>query len=234
MTSIKDINFYLTPEHKCSYLEGRQAAALFADPNHDIDTSLYTAFSALGFRRSGQQIYRPHCQRCSACIAARVPVSSFKPNRSQRRVMKRNAELRVTTKPPALTDEYFNLFATYINERHADGDMHPASREQFDNYLVNGRPEASFHEFRADGRLLAVAVADQLDDALSAIYTFYDPASSQRALGIYAVLWLIEEAKRLELDYLYLGYWIKQCPKMSYKLDYRPVELLVNGTWTRA
>ena len=234
MTALNEINFYLTPEHDCSYLEGKQASTLFADPLADIDTALYSRLSAAGFRRSGAQIYRPHCQTCNACIAARVPVASFRPRRSQKRVMQRNRDLVVTERAPAMSDEYFGIFERYINDRHAGGDMHPASREQFDSFLVAGRSEARFHEFRADGTLLAVAVADRLDDGLSAIYTFFEPAAQQRALGVYAILWLIEEAKRQGLAHLYLGYWIKECPKMSYKLDYRPVELLVNGAWTSA
>ena len=130
-----------------------------------------------------------------------------------------------------MQEEYFKLYDQYISERHSDGDMYPASEDQFQSFLVEGREEASFYEFRAQGKLLAVAVADRLDNGISAIYTFFDPQESRRSLGSFAVLWLIEEAVRLELDHLYLGYWIKQCQKMSYKTDYKPLETFVNNHW---
>jgi arginine-tRNA-protein transferase len=110
--------------------------------------------------------------------------------------------------------------------------MYPASEEQFQSFLVEGRVEASFYEFRAQGKLLALAVVDHLDDSLSAIYTFFEPAEGRRSLGSFAVLWLIEEAIRLDLTHLYLGYWIKQCQKMSYKMDYKPLEVFVKDQWT--
>ena len=145
--------------------------------------------------------------------------------------MKLNEDITVTRQAPELTEEYFSLYDAYISARHSDGDMYPASRDQFQSFLVEGRPEASFYEFRTSEKLLAVAVADELNDGLSAIYTFFDPDEENRALGVFAVLWLIAETGKIGLDYLYLGYWIKQCQKMSYKMDYKPIELYVNGQW---
>lgn len=132
---------------------------------------------------------------------------------------------------PAVTDEGFDLYRRYINERHSDGDMYPADINQFESFLVDGREEASFYEFRAQEQLLAIAVADELVNGLSAIYTFFDPLATDRSLGVYAILWLIEETRRLGKRDLYLGYWIKECQKMSYKMDYKPIELLINNQW---
>lgn len=132
---------------------------------------------------------------------------------------------------PAVTGEGFDLYRRYINERHSDGDMYPADINQFESFLVDGREEASFYEFRAREQLLAIAVADELDNGLSAIYTFFDPLATDRSLGVYAILWLIEETRRLGKRDLYLGYWIKECQKMSYKMDYKPIELLINNQW---
>ncbi len=141
--------------------------------------------------------------------------------------------MEVAKKAPAATTEYFDLYRRYINERHADGDMHPADLRQYESsFLVNGRQEAAFYEFRVRGKLLAIAVADELDNALSAIYTFFDPDASERSPGVYAVLWLIQETARLGRDHLYLGYWIKECQKMSYKMDYKPIEVLFKDHWT--
>ncbi len=233
MNSLSDLRFFTTPAHECSYLDDRQAITLFADPLAPIDKNLYSSLSAVGFRRSGTSIYRPYCQSCTACIPVRIPVARFSPRRSQKRVTRANADLQVLKKQPTFTSEYFNIYARYINERHADGDMYPATQDQFQSFLVDARPETSFYEFRDANRLLAVAVADELNDGLSAIYTFFDPDERHRALGVHAILWLIGEARRRNLSYLYLGYWIKQCQKMNYKMDYKPIELYVNNEWAR-
>lgn len=231
MTSLSELKFFMTPEHECSYLPDEQAITLFADPLTTIDTALYSSLSAVGFRRSGSHIYRPYCENCSACIPVRIPAAEFTHKRRHQRVWKKNRNVTVSNKPPLLTDEYFELYDRYIKQRHADGDMYPAEPKQFQSFLVDGREEAVFYEFREDGKLLAVAVADILLDGISAIYTFFDPDDRERSLGVFAVLWLIQETRRLSLDHLYLGYWIKDCQKMNYKTDYKPIEFYVNNHW---
>tara|TARA_B100000676_G_C17851495_1_gene718350 strand:+ start:186 stop:902 length:717 start_codon:yes stop_codon:yes gene_type:complete len=231
MTSLSELRFFATPPHACSYIEDQQATTIFADPAATIDTTLYSALSAVGFRRSGNHIYRPRCQTCNACVSVRIPVGSFRMDRRQRRIWKRNLDLTLTRRPPALTTEYYDLYERYIVGRHADGDMYPPEVEQFRSFLVDGRAEAAFYEFRDAGRLVSVAVADQLDDGLSAIYTFFDPDDSKRSLGVQAVLSLVDLTRQLGLPNLYLGYWIKQCAKMNYKTDYQPLELFVNNRW---
>lgn len=231
MTSLSELRFFTTPAHDCSYLEGKQAITLFADPLARINKDLYSSLSAVGFRRSGSHIYRPYCQSCSACIPVRIPVSQFNMKRRFRRIIKRNGDIVVNQCAPELSEEYFDLYNRYITRRHPDGDMYPPSRDQFQSFLVEGRPEARFFEFRGPEKLLAVAVADELNDGLSAIYSFFDPDEEPRAPGVFAILWLIEETRRKELAHLYLGYWIKQCAKMNYKMDYKPIELYVNNNW---
>ncbi len=232
MTSLSELRFFTTPAHDCSYLEGQEAITLFADPLAKIDTKLYSALSEVGFRRSGNHIYRPYCQSCSACIPVRVPVARFARARRHRRIWNRNDDLTVTRMAPVLTDENFALYERYINTRHADGDMYPADLDQFRSFLVEGRPEAVFFEFRdSEGTLVAVSVVDELVDGLSAIYTFFDPDDTRRSLGVFAVLWLIEFGRREQFSHVYLGYWIKQCQKMSYKTDYKPLEMFVNNHW---
>jgi len=231
MTSLSELRFFTTPAHDCSYLDDRQAITLFVDPLARIDTDMYSSLSALGFRRSGNHIYRPYCQTCTACIPVRIPVAKFQPKRRHNRVLHKNDDVVINQITPSVSDEYFDLYKRYIDVRHADGDMYPAEIEQFESFLVDGRPEAIFFEFREQGDLLAIAVADKLNDGLSAIYTFFDPEKEDRSPGVLAVLHLIRETQRLKLDYLYLGYWIKQCHKMNYKMDYKPIELYVNNHW---
>jgi arginine-tRNA-protein transferase len=164
-------------------------------------------------------------------VPARIPVAQFVPDRNQKRILKRNADLTVTAANPRFSEEYFDLYQRYIEQRHADGDMFPPSRDQFSTFLVRELPFSRFYEFRLDGRLLAVAVTDLLPNGLSAVYTFYEPDEERRSLGRFAILWQISEARRLELEAVYLGYWIKNCKKMNYKTQYRPIELLINQRW---
>ncbi|MBF7731483.1 arginyltransferase [Pseudomonas sp. N040] len=232
MTELAHLKFYATQPHPCSYLPGEQATTLFLDPSQPMDVDIYAQLSTLGFRRSGDHLYRPHCQNCQACVPARIPVERFTANRQQRKILKRNADLTVRVVKPLFSEDHYSLYLRYIEARHADGDMYPPSREQFSTFLLSELPFARFIEFRLAGQLLAVAVTDVLPNGLSAVYTFFDPAHEQRSLGRYAILWQIGEAARLGLHALYLGYWIKNCRKMSYKTQYRPLELLVNQRWT--
>lgn len=233
MTDLAHLKFYATQPHDCSYLEQEQAATLFLDPQQEVDEQTYAQLSELGFRRSGAHLYRPHCPQCNACVPARIPVESFSPNRQQKRIYKRNADLQVTTAAPRITDEIYLLYSRYINARHADGDMYPPSREQFASFLVNNSRFCRFNEFRLDGRLLAVAVTDRLSNGLSAVYSFFDPDESRHSLGRHAILWQIAHARSLGLPALYLGYWIRNCRKMNYKTEYRPLEMLVQQRWIR-
>lgn len=234
MTSLKTLIFYATPEHPCSYLPNRKATTLFVDPRVDVDQSLYSQLTQQGFRRSGAHYYRPHCRDCQACIPVRIPVARFQPDRAQRRVTKTHADLMVERVPVRYSDEYYQLYERYIHGRHSDGDMYPPSRRQFTSFLIEGNANGFFMETRdREGRLKSLAAIDTLRDGLSAVYTLYDPADAQRSYGSHAILWQIQEAKRQQLPYVYLGYLIDSCRKMSYKARFQPLERLRNGQWVQ-
>jgi len=232
MDSSTKLKLFSTPAHTCSYLPEKQATTIFVDPLAKIDKNLYSRLSLAGFRRSGAQIYRPYCKTCTACIPVRIPVNRFSDKRKHRRTRKANESLIVTKHRPKFTQEYFSLYEKYITERHSDGDMYPPSPSQFKSFLVDARPETSFYEFRESGQLLAIAVADEIENGLSAIYTFFDTCVSNKALGVFAILWLVDEARKQKLEFLYLGYWIKESPKMNYKSEYKPIEFYVNNKWS--
>ena len=230
-SSLRDLKVYTTYPHSCSYLEDQEATTLFVDPRTPVDARLYSQLSVLGFRRSGSHLYRPHCAKCNACIPARVPVTKFKPSRSQRRAWNRNQDISVTKLDHIATDEYFELYQRYIEARHHDGDMFPPLRDQYESFLSNEWGVTEYYRMELGGNVAGIAVVDRLQDGLSAIYTFFEPSLEQRSLGTYAVLWQLQKAEQENLDYLYLGYWIKQCQKMSYKIKFRPLELYINGRW---
>lgn len=231
-SSMRDLKVYTTYPHSCSYLEDQEATTLFVDPRQSVDKKLYSKLSVLGFRRSGNHIYRPHCSHCDACIPARIPVADFAMSRGQRRVWKRNRDLLVAGSEDILDDEAFELYHRYICLRHADGDMYPPDREQYEAFLNGVWDCTRYYRFYARDSLIAVAVVDELEDGLSAIYTFFEPDESRRSLGSHAILWQVEQAREQGLEYVYLGYWIKNCRKMAYKSEYRPLELYVNSRWT--
>jgi arginine-tRNA-protein transferase len=231
VTVLSNLKVFATHPHTCSYLPEQQATTLFIDPAAEINAPIYSQLSEMGFRRSGPHLYRPHCARCNACVPARIPVEQFRPNRQQRRIWQRNQDLVVVDRARLEGDEYYALYAKYIEGRHRDGDMYPPNHQQFESFLTREWDITQYHCFYLQETLVAVAVADVMDNGLSAIYTFYDPQQQARSLGVYAILWQISKARSMELPAVYLGYWIKQCRKMAYKINYRPIELLINGRW---
>lgn len=231
-SSLRDLKVYTTYPHSCSYLRDQEATTLFVDPRQPVDQKLYSKLSVMGFRRSGNHIYRPHCTHCNACTPARIPIDGFEPRRGQKRIWQRNQDLRVINTDDIDDDAAFDLYHRYISLRHSDGDMYPPEREQYQAFLNSVWDCTRYFRFYDKGRLIAVAVVDKLEDGLSAIYTFFDPQADKRSLGVYAILWEVEQAREMGLDYLYLGYWIRDCQKMSYKADYRPLQVYVNSRWT--
>lgn len=231
MSNLRTLVFFATPPHDCSYLPDREATTMFVDPRARVDKKLYSQLTALGFRRSGSHYYRPHCEQCNACVPVRLKVDQFRPDRSQRRVLKKNADLQCHLVPAAFSEHYYQLYADYIEQRHKGGDMYPPTREQFTSFLVEGAIDSWFLEIHQEDRLIGLAALDLLDDGLSAIYTVFAPDMDDRSLGTYAILWQIEEACRRGLPHLYLGYWIKQCRKMNYKTRFRPIEALQDDQW---
>lgn len=231
MTDLNHLLFFTTPEHPCSYLPDQQSTTLFVDPKAIITHDQYSQLSQLGFRRSGKHFYRPYCEHCQACTPIRVNTELFTATKSQKRILKKNSLVRTQILSADFHEDHYLLYEKYLHSRHADGDMYPPSRSQYRSFLVDAHSCSQFIEFSLNGQLCAVAVSDKLNDGLSAIYTFYDPAYTALSLGTYAVLWQIEAARKKNLPYLYLGYFIKDCRKMAYKNQFSPFEARINDQW---
>lgn len=232
----RHLALYLTGEHACSYLPGRVARTLFVDPTAQIDSATYQVLVDQGFRRSGSHVYRPACRGCSACVPVRVPVADFVPDRSQRRNWRRNRNALTWIDVPAAFDPtHFQLYRRYLRARHAEGSMaDDASEESYRRFLVERWGGSTrFIELRQGEALVGLAVTDVLERGLSAVYTFFDPIHSKRSPGTFAILTQIEAARRLGLTYLYLGYWLRDSPKMQYKERFRPIEAWDGERWLR-
>ncbi len=229
--SSDDLTLWMTPQFECGYFAERISVNLLVDPAAPLDPVRYGTLLDLGFRRSGAQVYRPHCPGCQDCVATRIPVDRFLPSRAQRRCERRNADLDVVLQGPGFREEHFDLYLRYQASRHPDSPMAEPDPQGYTSFLFAPWAETWMVELRDGGQLLAVAVCDRVPAGLSALYTFFDPAESARGLGTYALLWQIAQVRRLGGRYVYPGYWIARHPKMAYKRRFRPLEIFQGGRW---
>ena len=225
------LKFHITRPYPCGYLPERQACSEVVASECVIDTKVYGKLMQAGFRRSGQYIYRPNCAQCHACISARVNVNTFVATRSQRRSWKKHCHL--TTRQQALHFklEHYALYQGYQAKRHEGSDIDEDGREQYQNFLLKSNVNSKLIEFYEADQLRMVSIIDELPDGLSSVYTFFDPSVTYASFGTYNILWQIKFCQELGLAYLYLGYWIKENRKMSYKANFQPLEVLIDGQW---
>lgn len=238
--------FYLTAETPCPYLEGKMERKVFThllDADADAINSMLTT---AGFRRSQTIAYKPACDGCSACVSVRIPVDAFELTTSYRRILRKNRDLVRIPREPMATEPQFELLHKYLNQRHANGGMSDMDDEDFAamveettvstllfEYWTKPDPDDDAAEPLGRDRLVATALTDVIDDGLSMVYSFFDPQEHARSLGSYMILDHVAKARELGLPYVYLGYWIEGCRKMSYKARYRPLEALTMEGWMR-
>ncbi len=230
--------FYVTAPQPCPYLEGPEERKLFTALQGDQAVRLSDALSKQGFRRSQNVLYRPSCSACNACYSARIRVADFKPSRSHRRVLKRNAHLTREASTPWATEEQYQLFTSYLAARHPDGGMADMDVFEF-AAMIEETPVRSrvieYYRDRNDGsgqrELSALCLTDLLDDGVSMVYSFFSPDSQQNSPGTYIILDHIEIARKAGLPYVYLGYWVPGSAKMDYKVNFAPVEIYKQGRW---
>lgn len=230
--SARPLPIYLGEPHACAYLPDRTAIDAFTIANDGrISSAGYERLMNLGFRRSGMIVYRPVCEDCSECVPIRVPIREFTPSKSQRRVVRRNGDVRVEIGRPGCDDAHYDLYCCYQRHRHPD---RVDSRDAFSRFLVESPIQTLEFAFFAADRLIGVSIVDLCPLSLSSVYFYYDPGEAARSLGVFSGLCEIEECRRRGLPYWYLGYFIRGCAKMEYKARFRPAELLgVDGAWRR-
>ena len=236
--------FYLTAPSPCPYLPGQEERKVFTHLVGERAAELNNILTQGGFRRSQSIAYRPACETCRACVSVRVIAAEFAPTAGMRRVSERNRDVIAEMRGPTPTSEQYSVFRTYLDTRHRDGGMADMTVLDYAMMVEDSHVDTRIVEYRlrgpnsaitgkGDGPLIAVALTDVLRDGLSMVYSFFDPDFSNRSLGTLMILDHIARARRMGLDYVYLGYWVPRSRKMDYKGGFLPQERLAPNGWSR-
>ncbi len=232
--------FFVTSPSPCPYLAGKSERKVFTELTGAHAGELNDALSKIGFRRSQGVAYRPSCLDCSACVSVRVVTQIFKPNATQRKLLRKNADIEITACRPWSTQEQFDLLRHYLDARHPAGGMVGMDDVDYADMVEQTSVNSFVIEYREpsvngrQGKLVGACITDQQDDGLSMVYSFFDPDSTQRSgLGSFIILDHIIRAGRAGLPYVYLGYWVKGAQRMEYKIGFRPLERLGPDGWHR-
>lgn len=232
--------FYLTAPAPCPYLDGRYEKKIFTHLIGDEADQLNNMLTQAGFRRSQGIAYRPACEDCRACVSVRILTDAYKASKNHKRVLKRNADLLSKEVPATGTNEQFSLLRTYLDTRHADGGMAEMTPLDYAAMVEDTNVNTMLVEYRLplepssltnEGRLIGLALTDQMEDGLSMVYSFFDPEFKDRSLGTYLILDHIIRTQKRAQPHLYLGYWVDGCQKMSYKARFQPIEGLGPEGW---
>jgi len=226
------IPFLVTTEVPCPYLPDRMERKVITELTGGNAPELFELLSHAGFRRSHSVAYRPACAGCQACVPVRIPVASFQPNRTQRRVWRRCRHLTARVRDNSPTEEQFDLFVRYLEARHGDGEMVGMGPQDYGGMVADSPVDTRMVEFRdPDHMLTAACLTDWGLDGISAVYSFFDPERAEESLGTYVVLWLVETARQLGMEFVYLGYLVENSRKMAYKSQFRPLEAYGPEGW---
>ena len=224
--------FYMTELNECPYKPEQYERKVFTRLQDSDTHEFHNYLSSIGFRRSHSFAYLPICPNCKSCVPVRVVASKFKPKNTQKRIINANLDIAMTRQPALATQEQFELFVRYLESRHLESDMNKMNYNEYCEMVENSPVNTAIYEFHtSDGKLVAVILIDIMQDGLSAVYSFYNPDMPKRSLGKFIIMRLIEETHRMKLDYFYLGYWIKECQNMAYKIEFKPIETLGATGW---
>lgn len=230
------IAFLFREETNCPYFrDGRTATIEYLLPSEE-DVKNFHLFLAKGYRRLDAVLYRNVCEECSACVPIRISVREHVPSRSQQRTLRCNRDMNVVTlSSPVVTGEKVNLYKNYLKSKHGQSDeSYVPDPEQVLRMLHYGFARTLEMDYYIGERLIGVGIVDEGKDALSSNYFYYDTDFLERRPGIFSILQEIFLANRLKKRHYYLGFYIEEHRKMSYKKQFRPHSMLKYGRWRRA
>lgn len=225
--------FYVTAASPCPYIDGQEERKVFTELKGPDAAALNEALGKVGFRRSQTVVYRPACEACAECVSVRVLAPNYRPSRSLRRIAKLNSDLTSEVRPAVATDEQYDLLSRYLSERHSDGSMAGMTREEFEEMVESSPVITVSIEYRRalTKELVAVALTDQMTDGFSMVYSFFDPTEKRRSMGTYLIHDHILRGQYANQPFVYLGYYVKDSPKMNYKARFKPLERLGPNGW---
>jgi len=226
--------FFVTAPSPCPYLEGKTERKVFTELRGPDAAALNEALGRVGFRRSQSVVYRPACENCSECISVRVRAMDFRARRSHKKILKLNSDLKAEVRPPQTTEEQYALLKEYLQTRHGDGSMADMTAEEYKDMVESSPVSTVLVEYRRvlDNKLMAIALTDELSDGFSMIYSCFNTEDPKRSLGTYIILDHIARARYANHPHVYLGYWVKDSPKMNYKARFHPLEKLGPDGWS--
>jgi len=225
------IKLYETVIDDCPYIEGERSASILVDPEHKVDENLFGLLSRSGFRRSGEMLYTPKCPSCNACVSVRIPVDEFKASKSQKRVWRKNGDIKIGIEEVEFNQEHFDLYLKYQKARHPESSMCDEDPSKYITFINSAYSRSRFLTITIDEQLIGISVVDQFNGGISAVYTFFDPDYSKRSLGTYVILYMVKLARLRKIPFVYLGYWIDESNKMNYKRNFRPLQGYINRQW---
>lgn len=230
---MREVPLALSQPHACPYIQGHVSQYAFIRAPSGVIRSIHDSTLSAGFRRSGALHYRQHCPKCDECKAIRISTEHFEPNKTQRRILKKNGDLTIRTTRWILNNTVLDLYNRYQFARHDDGEMAAESIQHYEDMFDSFRTTdlLCLTAYDADDNLVAVAINDITPTSISAVYTFYEPMLMKRSLGTWMILQQIDYARKKGLEWVYLGYWIRNNRKMGYKENFRPAEIYTNNAW---
>lgn len=209
-----------SPLSPCHYLPQNQWRFEYFFATH-LSADELEAYLETGWRKFGFYFFRPACPGCQKCIPVRVPSQTYRISRSQKRVVARNRDIRVHIGPLAFTDRIFEIYCDHSKNRFGKEVDDPA--DFFSSFYSPSCPSLQ-SEYYLNDTLVGVGFLDQSAKGLSSVYFIFDTAYSHLNLGTYSVIREIQEAQHHGLPYYYLGYYIEECAKMTYKNRFLPNE----------
>jgi len=219
---------FCTLEYDCAYLPNKKVRM-----NYKYTSKANVVFNSSlikrGWRRFGNYYFYPICNGCNECKSLRIDINSFKPSKSQRKAINKNANTKIVVQKPTLCQSRIELYNKYHIWKAKKDNWRSkpiGSNEYYENFVDGAHEFGKEILYYIDDKLVGVDLIDIVDDGISAIYFYYDPDYTKYSLGIFSLIKQVELAKILGKNWIYLGYWVDGCKAFAYKTNFKPLEIL--------
>jgi arginyl-tRNA--protein-N-Asp/Glu arginylyltransferase len=214
----------------CPYVQDEECRFEYFYANNLERTDLDELLSR-GWRKFGEYYFRPRCGDCLRCLPLRILAQEFKPTKTQRRVMRKCAEIEVRFVGLDYRDEIFDIYLEHSRSRFGS----EGSPDEFYATFYTTSCPTMQSEYYMNDTLIAVGFIDIATESLSSVYFAYRPSYGSYRLGTFSVIREVEYAAAMGMKYYYLGYCIKESPRMAYKSHFHPYEYFDwhETTWIR-